>query len=337
MKTTVERRRVIRPRPAIALTVTALLTLAVAVYGLTSGDYPITPAGVVKTLVGLGDATDAYIVNELRLPRVAAALVVGAALGLSGALLQALVRNGLASPDVLGVTNGASVGALGTIVLIGGGSVAVAAGAAVGGIAIGVLLMLLSGRAQGNRLVLAGVAITAILSGVIGWLLTKAQLVDAARATLWLTGSLDGRGWDDVLPPAVALVLVLPVLVLYARPLAMLEMGDDSATALGVRVARTKALVMLSSVLLASFAAAAAGPVSFVALTAPHLARRASRATGPNLAASAVFGAALLVCADWAAQHLVPGRQLPVGAVTGLLGGGYLIWLLVMERRAGRL
>lgn len=328
-----------RFRPLIVATGCALLAVVVAVVSIGSGDYPLSPGEVVTTLLGQGDKMDAFIVNELRLPRVATALAVGIALGLSGAVFQALVRNPLGSPDVLGFTQGASAGALTVMLIAGGSGLAVASGAVAGGLLTGAVMLLVAGRAgaHGYRLVLVGIGLSAILTGVIGYLLTKAQIIDAAQATLWLTGSLDGRDWEDVLPLAVLLVLVVPLLVLASRALVMLEMGDQSAGALGVPVGRLRMLLYVGSVLLVSFAAAAAGPVAFVALTAPHLARRLTRAPGPNLFASATMGAVLLVVADWVAQRAFSGHQLPVGVVTGLLGGGYLVWLLVMERKAGRI
>lgn len=328
-----------RPRALAVGAGCALLALAVGVLALGSGDYPISPADVLRTLAGDGSPAQDFVVNELRLPRLATALLVGAALALAGALFQSLVRNPLGSPDVLGFTQGAAAGAL-LVVVAGGGSLALAGGAVAGGLATGAAIYALAWRngVHGHRLVLVGIGSAAILTGVNGYLLTRAQLMDAARAVLWLTGSLDGRGWDDALPLLAALAVLVPVVLLgCGRALQLIEMGDDAASALGVRVERLRLVLLAAAVLLASLAAAAAGPVSFVALTAPQLARRLTRAPGPNLLPSMCVGAALLVAADWAAQHLFAGHQLPVGVVTGVLGGGYLIWLLATERRAGRI
>ena len=324
-------------RPWLVAGTAAVAALVVAVFSIGGGDYEMAPADVVRTLFGSGTRIESFVVNELRLPRVATALLVGVALGLAGALFQALVRNPLGSPDVLGFTHGASAGAL-VVVTAGGGSLALAGGAVIGGLATGAVMLYFASRggAHGYRLVLVGIGLAAILSGVNGYLLTKTQIADAARATLWLTGSLDGRGWEDALPLAVVLALCVPATVLCGRPLRMLEMGDQSAAGLGVPVRRVRLTLFVVAVALVSFAAAAAGPVSFVALTAPHVARRLARTPGPNLAASAAVGALLLVGADLLAQRAFPGHQLPVGVVTGVLGGGYLVWLLVLERRAGR-
>ncbi|MGP4000601.1 FecCD family ABC transporter permease [Streptomyces sp. 8N706] len=318
----------------------ALLALAVGVFAIGSGDYPLSPAQVLRTLMGDGAPADAFVIQELRLPRVVTALLAGAALALAGAVFQSLVRNPLGSPDVLGFTQGAATGALTAIVVLGGGSLALAGGAVIGGVVTGAVIYALAWRRglHGYRLVLTGVGMAAILTGVNGYLLTRAQITDAARAVLWLTGSLDGRDWDDALPLLVTMAVLVPLVVLgCGRALRMLEMGDDAASALGVRVERIRLVLLAAAVLLASFAAAATGPVSFVALTAPQLARGLTRAPGPNLLPSLCMGAALLVGADWIAQRLVPGHQLPVGVVTGVLGGGYLVWLLATERRAGRI
>ncbi len=329
-----------RPRALLVGAGCALLTLAVAVLSIGSGEYPMSPAAVLRTLAGQGAAADTFVVEQLRLPRVATALLVGAALALAGAIFQSLVRNPLGSPDVLGFTQGAATGALTVIVLIGGGGAALAGGAVLGGVLTGVLIYALAARqgAHGYPLILVGIGVAAILTGVNGYLLTRAQIPDAARAVLWLTGSVDGRQWSDVLPLAVALAVLGPTVLLgCARALRVLEMGDDTAHALGVPVRRTRVALLACAVLLAAFAAAAAGPVAFVALTAPRLTRRLTGAPGPNLVPSLCMGAALMVGADWIAQRLFTGHQLPVGVVTGVLGGGYLVCLLATERRRGRI
>ncbi|MFF3560335.1 FecCD family ABC transporter permease [Streptomyces sp. NPDC002574] len=329
----------LRPRAALVCALCVLVALAVGVLTIGTGDFPVPPADVLRTLAGQGAPADAFIVNELRLPRVVTALLAGGALGLAGAVFQSVVRNPLGSPDVLGFTQGATTGAL-VVVVTGGGSLALAMGAVTGGIVTGVLVYALAWRqgVHGHRLVLVGIGVAAILTGVNGYLLTKGQLMDAARAVLWMTGSLDGRGWPEAVPLLLVMAVLVPVVLLgCGRGLRMMEMGDDAAAGLGVRVERVRLVLLAAAVLLASFAAAAAGPVAFVALTAPQLARRLTRAPGPNLLPSLFTGAALMVAADWAAQSVLPGRQLPVGVVTGVLGGGYLVWLLATERKAGRI
>ncbi|GAB2609261.1 iron chelate uptake ABC transporter family permease subunit [Streptomyces capparidis] len=325
-------------RPALVGLALTLVAAAMSVLAIGTGDYPMSPVDVVRTLAGSGDPAQEFIVNDLRLPRVVTALLAGLALGLAGAVFQNITRNPLGSPDVLGFSQGSTAGALVVIVLAGGSGLAEAGGALAGGLLTGVLIYGLAwrGGVHGLRLVLVGIGSAAVLQAVNSYLMTKADLLDATRATLWLTGSLSGRGWEQAVPLLCVLAVLVPVVLALARPLTMLEMGDDAAGALGVPAERVRLALLASSVTLTAVATAAAGPVMFVALSAPQLARRLTRTPGPNLLPAALMGAALLVTADWAAQRLFPS-QLPVGVVTGVLGGVYLIWLLVTERKAGRL
>jgi iron complex transport system permease protein len=326
----------VRAFTVVVLLVVAALAASVVLIG--TGDFPIPAADVLKTLVGQGNRGQDFIIRELRLPRVLVGLLVGACLGLGGALFQSVSRNPLGSPDVLGLSQGASAGALVVIVLFSGGATAVTLGALAGGLVTGLAIYFLAWKqgVHGYRLVLVGIGVNAIVTAVNGYLITKADFVDAARAVVWMTGSLNGRDWTQVWPLLVLFLVLLPVVAGNARGLRMLEMGDDVSYALGVRVERVRLLLMGSAVLLTAAATAAAGPVAFVALTAPQLARRLTRSPGPNLAASTCMGAALLVAADLASQRAFGADQLPVGVVTGVLGGIYLLWLLVVERRKGR-
>ncbi|MEV5878117.1 iron chelate uptake ABC transporter family permease subunit [Streptomyces sp. NPDC052101] len=325
-----------------ALIVVVLLLVAAGAAGVAligTGDAKIPAADVLRTLAGNGTAYQDFIVNELRLPRVLVGLLVGASLGLGGALFQSVSRNPLGSPDVLGLSQGSTAGALIVIVLLSGSTTQVTVGALVGGLVTGLAIYLLAWKqgVHGYRLVLVGIGVSAIATAVNGYLLTKADLVDAARAVVWMTGSLNGRDWDQVWPLLALCAVLVPLVLAGARGLRMMEMGDDVANALGVPVQRVRLLMMVSAVLLTAAATAAAGPVSFVALTAPQLARRLTGSPGPNLVPSLCMGAALLVAADWASQRAFGADQLPVGVVTGVLGGGYLLWLLVTERRSGRI
>jgi iron complex transport system permease protein len=258
---------------------------------------------------------------------------------MAGAAFQTVSRNPLGSPDVIGFGQGSAVGALVVIVLLKGSAYEVAVGSVLGGLATGVAVYLLAWKrgVHGYRLVLVGIGASAVLSAVNSYLLVRADIVDAARAVVWITGSLDGRDWSQVWPLLGAVVVLMPILLVQGRALRITEMGDDTASALGVHVERTRLAVVLVAVLLTASATAAAGPISFVALTAPQLARRLSRSPGVALVPSALMGAALLVTADWAAQRTFGSGQVPVGVATGVLGGGYLLWLLVSERRAGRI
>ncbi|MFB7867515.1 MULTISPECIES: FecCD family ABC transporter permease [unclassified Streptomyces] len=331
----------VRYEPRALLSVLGLLViaLAAAVVLIGSGDFPVAPGDVVATLLGGGTEVQRIAVMDLRLPRVLVALFVGAALGTGGAVFQAISRNPLGSPDVIGFGQGSTVGALTVIVLFQGSATAAAGGAIVGGLLTGLVIYLLAWKrgVHGYRLVLIGIGAAAMLTAVINYLLTKAQLVDAARATVWMTGSLEGRDMEQFWPLFAVSCVLLPLILGHGRALRMLEMGDDAAYALGVRVERTRIVLMAAAVLLVAVATAAAGPIVFVSLSAPQLARRLTRSPGPNLGASALMGTALLLVADWTATNAFGERQLPVGVVTGVLGGCYLLWLLVSERKAGRI
>ncbi|MFD5422605.1 FecCD family ABC transporter permease [Streptomyces sp. NPDC127069] len=328
----------VEPRALLGglLLVAATLVLAVVLIG--TGDFEIAPGDVVRTLLGDGTPADDFIVNDLRLPRVLVAILVGAALGMSGAVFQSVSRNPLGSPDLLGFGYGSAVGALVVITVFKGGATEVALGAVVGGVLTGAVVYLLAYKKgiHGYRLVLVGIGASAVLVAVIQYLIAKAQLVEATRAMVWLTGSLAGRDWAQVWPLLVACAVLFPLVLGQGRALRVIEMGDDAAYALGVPVERTRMLLMLAAVLLTTAAAAAAGPISFVALAAPQLARRLTRSPGSNLLTGALMGTVLLLASDLASQRAFGADQLPVGVVTGLVGGVYLLWLLVMERRAGR-
>jgi iron complex transport system permease protein len=325
-------------RPLVVGVALVLVTLALAVVAIGSGDYPISPGEVVDTLLGGGSRATSFIIETLRLPRVLCALLVGAALGISGAIFQSLTNNPLGSPDIVGFTTGSAVGALVVITIIGGSGLQVSAGALVGGLVTAGLVYGLAFKrgVSGYRLVLVGIGISALALAAIDYLLTRARIEEAVAATVWLVGSLNGRGWEQVRPLAGALVVLVPAALLLARPLRLLEMGDDAARALGLRVEPARLAIVLVAVALVAVATTAAGPIGFVALAAPQVARRLARLPNPGIATSALMGALLLLASDIAGQRLLGGTQLPVGIMTGLTGGVYLAWLLVAERRRGR-
>nr|WP_241255364.1 iron chelate uptake ABC transporter family permease subunit [Candidatus Protofrankia californiensis] len=326
------------PRSAVVCVLLLAAAVVVGVFALTTGDYPISVYDVVRTLLGRGSEANEFIVTELRLPRAIAALGVGAALGMAGAVFQSISRNPLGSPDIVGLTVGSATGALLQIIVLGGGPVAVAVGSVVGGILTAVAVYLLAFRtgALGYRLVLVGIGVGAVLESVNSYLLVRSSLTEATAAQFWLTGSLNGRGWEDVRPLVGALVALLPVTFALGRDLRMLEMGDDAARAVGVPVERRRFAALLCGIALTALATATAGPIAFVALVAPQLVRRLTLVTGPNLVPSALMGATLLIVSDFAAQRLLAPTQLPVGVMTAGVGGVYLAWLLTREWRSGR-
>lgn len=320
----------LRRRSFAVCAVFLLLALAAAVLGTNAGQFSghgITPA-------------QAFIVDQLLLPRVLTAVLAGAALALAGAVFQSVTRNPLGSPDILGFTQGAATGALLGVTALGGSVFAVAGCAWLGAVLAAAAVYLIARRGGvtgGARLILVGIGVAAMLAGVDQYLLTRADISDAAQAAQWITGSLDGSAWSSVALLGGAAALLAPPLLLASRALSVLELGDELATGLGLRAERVRLLTLAAAVLLAATAASQTGPVAFVALAAPHLARRLIRATGPHLLSSSLLGAALLAWADYLAKHAIPDRELPVGVVTGVLGGGYLVCLLARQRKTGRL
>ncbi|GAB3239841.1 FecCD family ABC transporter permease [Kineosporia babensis] len=325
-------------RAAAVTLVLVLLALAIALHSLASGDFEIPLPDVVRTLLGQETGGAKFIVLDLRLPRTLTALLVGAALGVSGAIFQSLTRNPLGSPDFIGLTIGASTGALLVILVLNGSTNQIALGALLGCAATAVAIYLLAYRrgAQSFRLILVGIGIGAMLDAFNSFLITRARLDEAVGAQVWLIGTLNGRSWDQVRPLLLAVIVLLPLAFWQSRHLNMLSLGDETATALGVPVERTRGLLFACAVALAAVATSAAGPIAFVALAAPQLAIRVTRSAGSGLASSAAMGALLLVASDWVAQRALPSGPVPVGIATGLLGGAYLCWLLVHEWRKGR-
>lgn len=326
--------RTFQPRAFAVTAALAAILLVVSAFTLATGDFPVPLADVVRALAGDAPPAADFVVTTLRLPRMLTALLAGAALALAGAVMQSISRNPLGSPDLIGFTQGAATGGIVTILVIGGGAVATSVGAAAGGLLTAALILLLVGRhgLHGFRLVLVGVGVSLVLGAINAYLLIKAVLGDAQRVVAWQVGNVAGRGWGHVLLLTVVLAVLLPVLLATGRRMAMLALGEDTATSLGVPVLAAWLVPLAAAVGLVAAAVAMAGPIPFVALAAPHLARRLTRATGPNLLPAAAMGALLTVASDFAAQHLLP-VQLPVGIVTSVLGGAYLIWLLLLQRR----
>jgi iron complex transport system permease protein len=317
------------PRPAIVCAALLAVTAVAAVLSIATGDFPLSLGEVLAALVGRGDPASEFIVETLRLPRVLTAVLVGGAFGIAGAIFQSISRNPLGSPDIIGFTVGSVTGAAVVILLIDGSALEIALGAVAGGLVTAVVVYLLALRrgVQGYRLVLVGIGVSAVLQALNAYLIARATRDDAYEAAHWMIGSVNGRGWEHVWPVAAALALLVPAALALARPLALLEMGDDAARALGVRAERSRLALILVAVGLTAVATASTGPIAFVALAAPQIARRLTRSATPGLVAAALMGALLLVASDLAAQRLL-SIDLPVGVMTGALGGVYLCWLL---------
>ncbi|MGW2995491.1 FecCD family ABC transporter permease [Streptomyces sp. NPDC001193] len=329
-------------RPRVVL-VTLLLMAAVFLLFCVSiavGDFAIGLPSVVATLFGGGERVDQFVIMDLRMPRALAGLVVGVALGVSGALTQSIARNPLASPDILGITGGASAVAVFLVTVSGGAAAAVVnsvglSGAALaGGLGTGLLVCFMAWRrgVDGFRLILIGISVSAVMEAITTWLLVTADIRDVARAQAWLVGSLDNRSWDEVRVALWGTVALMAVVACVAFQFKPLHFGDDVAAGLGVRYARVRAVLLLCAVLLAGFAVSAAGPVPFVAMVAPQVAMRLTKYPTPPVVASAAVGALLLIGSDLVARTALP-VALPVGVVTAAIGGPFLVYLLVRANR----
>ncbi len=324
---------------------TVVVTLALLVAAAAAGVLTVSAAGVRlpfgaigEILAGGGRRADRFILLDLRLPRICLGLLAGAALALSGAVFQSLSRNPLGSPDIVGFTTGSVAGAVLAIVVFSAGPAWTAAGAIIGGLLTAAVVYGLAAVGGGavRRIVLVGIGVSAMLVAVNSFLISRARLDAAQSAQVWLVGTLNGRDWTYVRLLGLALIVLVPPLLAFGGRLRMLELGDDSANALGVRVNRSRLWLVVLAVAVCAVATAATGPVAFVALAAPQITRRLTGTAGLPLLPSALTGAVLMVLSDFVAQRLLAPAQLPVGVVTGAVGGAYLAWLLSGQWRKGR-
>ncbi|WP_283136135.1 FecCD family ABC transporter permease [Rhizohabitans arisaemae] len=335
----------VRLRALVLTLAGAAALLSLMALSTTIGDIPLTVGDVAAAT--FGDTPNSFVVRELRLPRALTGALVGAALALSGAITQAIARNPLASTDVLGVTQGASVAVVALIVLTGAAYGGVSGGLSLLGVPAVALAGGLLGAAavyalawrrglEGHRLVLVGIGVAAVFSNVKYWLLTVGDVNDSGRAMVWISGSLHARGWEHVLPVGLALAVLVPAALFGSRSLAALRFGDDTVTGLGVRTNHARSVLIFIAVLLAAVATASAGPIAFVALAAPQIALRVAGTPQPPLVVSALTGAVLTVAADLVARTLFSPVELPVGVVTAVIGAPYLVYLLIRIRRERR-
>lgn len=328
---------VLAPRSLVVAVLVLSAILALATLSLMSGDYPLTPGQVWGALLGEREGLAPVVVLEWRLPRVLAAVLLGGALALSGALFQTVTRNPLASPDVIGLSHGAFSGMLVTTLLAGTSWAAVTVGSLLGGLlaAGAIYLLALRGGIQGFRFIVVGIAISSMLASLNTWMLLQIELETAMFASAWGAGSLNGVTTAQVLGAGICVASLSLALVLVAPALRQLDLGDDAASALGVNVQRLQGGVILLGVALVCVATAVVGPISFVALAAPQVARRLAATAYLPLGLSALVGALVLLAADHVAQHVLP-VSLPAGVVTVVLGGMFLVWMVIHEIRRGR-
>ncbi|MEU3751756.1 iron chelate uptake ABC transporter family permease subunit [Streptomyces olivoreticuli] len=325
-----------RRATAVALALTLLLAAACLTYLCAAQSY-VAPSEALKVVLGQ-PSPDELTVGTFRLPRMTVGLLVGAAFGVAGALIQTVSRNPLASPDIIGVTQGASALTVGALTF-GVTSYAYLPYLSVaGGLLAAALVYVFAWRGglHATRFVLIGIGFAVALRSVTNLFMTKGDYLVAQQAKVWMTGSLADRGWAEAVPVTWALLLLVPFVCWAARAQRTVSMDDDTATALGIRLGRVRLGLALLGVVLASIATGAAGPVDFVALLAPQLARRMTRTAQIPLLSSALTGAVIVVVADLLGRKLFEPTQLPVGVLTAAVGAPYLIWLIIRGRTGGK-
>jgi len=329
------RRRRTGRRRAIIVALGALV-VAVFVASLVFGHTVYPLSDVWRVILGEDVPGASFTVGELRLPRAIAAVVVGFAFGLGGVTFQTMLRNPLASPDIIGITSGAGAAAAFAIVVLrlSDGQVSTIAIAASLGVALLVYVLSFRQGVVGTRLILVGIGIGAMLDAVTAYILSRAGEWDLQQAMRWLSGSLNGMTWSRATTVALALVVLGPVLLSQARNLDTLRLGDDASAALGVRVERTRVILIVAAVGLIAFGTAAAGPIAFVAFLSGPIAARIVGPHGSLLVPAGLVGALLVVSADFVGQWLL-GTRFPVGVVTGVLGAPYLVYLIIRSNRSG--
>ena len=325
-----------RPRLVLVSVVLAVVALVLFCVGMTIGDVPMSVSDVLSGLFGGSDSGNGYIVQELRLPRALTGLLAGLAFGASGAVFQTITRNPLASPDMIGINAGAATAVVAGIAFGFGGGLGTTTLGLLGGLLTALLVYALAWRrgTTGYRILLVGIGIFAMCTSLTDYLLSKAQITEAQASIGWLVGNLANRGWEHVVPLLAALVVLFPLVLALSRWMSTLLLGDDVAAGLGTPVQPVRLGLLLAGAGLVAFATASAGPISFVALTAPQIAQRLARLSSPPITASALTGAVVLLGSDIIARTLT-ASPLPVGVVTGALGAPLLLWLLARANRSG--
>ena len=313
------------------------LSILISFSAITLGDYPISPGDLVATVIGRGDEFHRMIVFEWRLPVAVAAVTFGALLGIGGAIFQSLTRNPLGSPDIIGFDAGSYTAVVLTMLVLGVGNYwSIAAAALGGGLVTALIVYLLANRrgVQGFRLIIVGIAVSAMLGSVNSYLITRADIDDAMAVGFWGAGSISRVSWTSMWPSLTVALFILTAAALVAPALRRLELGDDAAVTLGTRPTPVRLALIVIGVATTALVTAAAGPIGFIALAAPQLARRIARTPGVSLLAAAAMGAFLLVGAHLLSLVIAQVyRPVPVGLITVCVGGTYLIWLLMRETR----
>lgn len=334
---------IVRPRMLVAGVLGVAVAVLLFLLSVGISDYPLSPIDVARILLGGGTRIENVVVFDVSLPRALVSVLVGFGLGLAGSLTQLVARNPLATPDVLGITSGASAAAVAAIAF---GTtwgkwladIGIPAAALIGGLATAVAMYLLAWTRRTGidplRLVLIGVGLTWALQALTSFMLTRAQIVDVARAQVWLVGSVGQASWTNVWPVAIGVSVGIVVVVAMTRQIRAMQLTTDVARGLGVNTDLVSTVILITAVVVAALAVAGAGPIAFVALLAPQIAMRLGRTPVPTPLLSGTVGAVLVLGGDLLCRTVLPGN-LPVGIVTAGIGGPFLIYLMIsMSRKA---
>ncbi len=324
-------------RGRVVIGVLAGLTAVLFAVSVLLGSYTVTIPDFFRSLAGEQIPGATFIVMDVKLPRATVGVMVGVAFGIAGAIFQTMLRNPLASPDIIGISYGASAAAVSAIVIFGASGIGISWAALLGALVVAGAIYSLSrrGGVAGYRLILVGIGFAAVLQAVVSYLITRTDARTAQDALVWMSGSLNPATWDRAGILGLTLVVLLPATVVLSRSLRGLELGDDAAAGLGVQVEPARLGLIIAGVALCAVATAAAGPVAFIAFLSGPIARRLLLGRA-SLPAAGLVGAVIVLGADFVAANMISEVSLPVGVVTGALGAPFLLWLLATSNRTGQ-
>lgn len=307
-----------------------LLFLGSLMYGKTIYSIP----EIIQAISGNGEAKLQFAIAELRLPRASLAILVGICYGVAGVTFQTLLRNQLASPDIVGISAGAAAFASIAIVIFNLNQIGVSAAALSGALltAAAIYLLAIKGTFSGTRMILIGIGLSSMLMSIVTYVLSVASAWNLATASRWLTGSLNGASWKQILPVLIITVTIIPLMLILRGKLENLQLGEDLARGLGIRTEIYRTTLIISGVIAVAVATSAAGPVAFVAFMSGPIALRLSKPGTVPVFTSGLIGALIMLTADFAGQYLF-GARYPVGVITGMLGAPFLIYLLIRTQK----
>lgn len=320
----------------IILPVLILISILLLILGVSVGSTMIQPWTIVENLIGIGDGEYSFIIKTLRLPRTILALMVGSSLAVSGLILQGLIRNPLASPDIIGITGGAKVAAVLFLTYFSAVSIKWIPVVAIIGAGISFLIIYILAWKKGVspiRLVLIGIGIEAGMGALVTMMIVLSPTYSTSEAYIWLTGSVYGANWNDVLAMLPWIIIFIPTSISFSRKINVQELGDDLSVSFGLNVQLNRFILIIVSVALAGSAVAFAGGIGFIGLIAPHIARKlVGRSFGSLVPVSALIGGLIVMLADVVARTMFLPLDLPAGVFVSGMGAPFFIYLLYRNR-----